>query len=224
MNRNGLVVLALFCCALPLRAEPFKDRLSWAFRGTVLAFPGAEGLESDPMPILPAAGALAACSFAGPFWAELSLDLYGAYYGYSEILDRAVPLAIENRWTSVWGFVAGLQGVVRFSLTDGAGLRLYGGPGADLRLCVIAPDLNGAEREEAARHTALVGDYFWGQGRWFLPVFGAGMDFAIGEKLSLGFDLRLWFPVYRLWTGENLPRLEGWRFGAGLRIAPHKAR
>ena len=55
-----------------------------------------------------------------------------------------------------------------------------------------------------------------------MPVFGAGMDFPLNDKLLLGFDLRAWFPVYKLWTNDNTPAIDGWRFGAGLRITPRK--
>jgi hypothetical protein len=44
------------------------------------------------------------------------------------------------------------------------------------------------------------------------------MDFAAAEKFLLGFDLRVWFPLYKVWTGESLPGAEGWRFAAGLRF------
>jgi hypothetical protein len=217
-RRRLPAVLALFLLALPLGAESFSERLSWSFRGTVLVFPEDNGLESDPAPVLPSAGAAAAYPLAGPLWAELSLDLYSTQYGYSETLGRAVPLALENRWTTAIGFVTGLQLLARLPLNETLGLRFYGGPAADLRLCYIAADLNGAEQEEAARHTGLVSGYFWGQGRWFLPVLGAGLDAGLSEKLALGFDLRLWFPLYRLWSGETLPPLEGWRFGGGIRL------
>jgi hypothetical protein len=44
------------------------------------------------------------------------------------------------------------------------------------------------------------------------------MDFAAFDGILLGFDLRTWFPVYKLWTKENLPDINGWRFGAGFTI------
>jgi hypothetical protein len=85
---------------------------------------------------------------------------------------------------------------------------------------LVAGDLNeGVDpMDEIRRETGAVFDYFWGSGRWLLPVLGAGMDFNLNSKVKLGFDLRTWFPLYRLWTAEDLPAIEGWRFGIGARI------
>jgi hypothetical protein len=32
----------------------------------------------------------------------------------------------------------------------------------------------------------------------------------------VGLDGRVWFPLYRLWTAEDLSPMEGWRFGVGF--------
>ena len=71
--------------------------------------------------------------------------------------------------------------------------------------------------EEIRKETDAVFSYFWSGARWLLPVMGTGMDFDLNEKFRLGFDIRIWAPVYKLWTGENLPFAEGWRFGLGVR-------
>jgi hypothetical protein len=114
-----------------------------------------------------------------------------------------------------------------FNITPAIDVRVYGGPAADLRIVLLAEDLNsvdftGNRDTDPQIQTDAVRDYFWSSGRWFLPVFGAGMDFDLNSKLKLGFDLRVWFPLYRLWTGENLPAVEGWRFGLGARITFRK--
>lgn len=189
-----------------------------SFRGSVLVIPEDNGLESDPMPVLPSAGAALAVALGGPLWVELSLDIYGTHYRFSDNLQRPVPAAVENRWTTVIGFMLGPQLLFRSGLSETTALRVYGGPVADLRLCLIAEDLNDDEQDEASRQTGAVADYFWGDTRWLLPVLGAGMDFRISEKLALGFDLRLWFPLYKLWTAEDLPPIEGWRFSGSLRL------
>jgi hypothetical protein len=151
---------------------------------------------------------------------ELTLDLYFTHYGYNFELDRAVPYAIENRSSFVLGPVLGLQGVALFDITPLIDVRVYGGFAADLRIVLIAEDLNEDvdPMDEIGRETDAVRDYFWSSGRWFLPVIGTGMDFNLNSKLKLGFDLRVWFPLYRIWTAEDLPAIEGWRFGLGARI------
>jgi hypothetical protein len=150
---------------------------------------------------------------------ELSLDFYGTYYAYSDTLDRAVPAIPDNRSSFVIGSMLGIQALKTFVLGNTARIRVYGGPAADLRICLVADGLEGADAEDAASETGDISGYFWGQGRWFMPVAGAGMDFALTEKLLLGFDLRIWMPAYRLWIAEDLPVVEGWRFGAGVRFS-----
>jgi hypothetical protein len=187
--------------------------------------PEDNGLESDPMPILPVFGFAAAYPLPLTFprltnstSLETSLDIYYNNYGYSDSLQRAVPLAIENRWTQVLGFVLGVHFLSTISLNDMLNIRISGGLAADLRLCLIAADLNDYEMDDASKQTRAVTDYFWGDGRWFLPVLGSGLDFTINEKFFLGLDLRVWFPVYKFWTDEGAPFIEGWRFGAGIKL------
>ncbi|MDR2096477.1 MAG: hypothetical protein LBP76_13325 [Treponema sp.] len=203
-----------------LNADSLRRNIFWSFRGSIVVMPEDNGLESDPTPVLPVFGL--AVAFPLPFIKsaslETSLDLYYNNYGYSDSLQRAVPLAIENRWTQVLGFVLGIHFLSTIPINSLLNFRVSGGFAADLRLCLIAADLNSYEMDDASEQTRKVSDYFWGQGRWFLPVLGGGLDFTLNEKFLLGLDLRAWFPVYRLWTGENEPFIEGWRFGAGIKL------
>jgi hypothetical protein len=156
----------------------------------------------------------------GPMWVELTLDLYFTHYGYVDELERAVPDAIENRTSQVWAFDLGLQAVALFPITPLIDIRAYGGFTADLRLVLLAEDLNeGVDDIDAIQaKTDQVKNYFWGRGRWFLPIIGSGVDFNLNEKLKLGVDARVWIPLYKLWTDEGFIKIDGWRFGAGVRI------
>jgi hypothetical protein len=213
--------------ALPLGAQtipelPAKlpaEKFILAFRGSVLIFPEDNGLDSDSGPILPSIGILAVWPLVKSLEIELSLDFYGTYYAYSYKLDRAIPAIPDNRSAFVIGSILGVQALKTFPLSDTLHLRVYGGPAADLRICLVADGLEGEDEKDASEQTSEISAYFWGQGRWFIPVIGTGMDFNVTEKLRMGLDLRVWFPVYRLWTGESLPSIEGWRFGAGLRFS-----
>lgn len=214
------VVLLLLSAVSPLGAQGFFKSLSWSAKGSVLFLFEDNGMRSDPMPILPSLGFGAAYPISAPMWIELTGDFYFTHYGYDFTLDRAVPYAIENRSSFVIGSVLGLQAVALFDLTPVVSVRVYGGPAADLRIVLVAEDLNEGvdDMDGIRRETRAVKDYFWGKGRWFLPFFGTGADFNLNSKIKLGLDLRVWFPLYRLWSGEDLPAAEGWRFGMGMRI------
>jgi hypothetical protein len=209
--------------ALPQGTEGFSERLSWSFGGSVLLFPEDNGNSGGPMPVLPAPGAALACAIWGPLSAELSLDLYFTNYIYNFTWNRALPAEIEHRSALVFGFLTGLHALARFPLGDQFILRAYGGPGMDLRIITLAldlhpDDLTGDPETDAQIQTDAVRDYFWGRGRWFLPVLGAGFDYRLNEKFLVGLDFRTWFPLYKAWTKEDLPPIEGWRFGLGLRF------
>ncbi|MDR1176322.1 MAG: hypothetical protein LBK83_12740 [Treponema sp.] len=200
----------------------FLDRFSWTFGGSILIFPEDNGLKGDPMPVLPVPSLSAAFRIWGPIYTELSLDVYYTHYGYDFELNRAVPYAIENRSAQVWGFLTGLGAQGRFKLPKGFVLRGTGGFAADLRIIAIAGDLNdvdftGDEKDPGVQ-TDAIKDYFWSEGRWLFPFLGVGFDFPASSKFLVGLDGRVWFPLYRAITEEDLPPSEGWRFGFGIRI------
>jgi hypothetical protein len=187
-------------------------------------FPEENGNESDPMPILPSLGGAITYPLFGPMALEFSMDFYGTDYGYSYRLNRAVPAEPANRTAFVIGSVLALSVLATFELPYKLSFRAYGGPAADLRLSLLSYGLDRGDIDENNGRplTDIVHDisaYFWGQGRWFLPVLGLGLDYQLLPRIRLGLDARIWFPLYKLWTGEDLPPLEGWRFGIGLRAA-----
>ncbi|MDR1100484.1 MAG: hypothetical protein LBL28_08400 [Treponema sp.] len=214
----------LFVPGLPsMRADGFADRLGWSFQGSVLMFPEDNGNRGGPMPVLPAPGGALNCVIWGPLSAEFSLDMYFTNYKYDFDWDRALPAEIEHRSAFVFGFLTGFHALARFPLGDKFVLRAYGGPDMDLRIISLAADLHpddltGIRETDAQMQTDAVRDYFWARGRWFLPALGMGADYRINEKFLVGLDFRTWFPLYRLWTGETLPPMEGWRFGLGVRV------
>jgi hypothetical protein len=220
---SALCVMMFFLSALPLGAQSLLSPFSLSFEGSILFFPEDNGNAGDPMPVLPSFGAALALPVWGPLCAELTLDLYFTHYAYDPALARAVPAAIENRSAFVFGSLLGIQALGRFPLSERFTVRAYGGPAADLRIITLAADLNprdtaGGLDTNARLQTEAVREYFWGKGRWFMPVAGAGIDYTINEKFLLGLDFRTWFPMYRIWSGEDLPAMEGWRFGMGLRF------
>jgi len=226
MRLRSVAVFFIFLFLIPTSAA-FGDDTQWAFSGGIFYFAADNGSGADPAPILPSLGASFAWQFWGPLRLEITEDIYFTNYEYNSTLGYPMACNPENRSAFVLGFLTAIQFTAAFPIGDnGTTIRVFGGPAADFRLVVLAIGLNhpadftGDIKTDAQLQTDAISKYFWSEARWFLPVFGAGMDFPINEKFLLGFDLRVWFPVYRLWTNENIPPIDGWRFGVGFRITP----
>jgi len=228
--RLVFLLLAVFFTALPVKAQDsIFSSLQWSVRGSILFFPEDNGNASAPMPILPTLGGSISYPISDLLAVEFSLDVYGTTYDYDYRLGRPVPANDEFRSAFVTGFLVGLQPVFRFRpMGDKFTIRAYGGPGFDFRAVFRAYGIEDDEQHtnnQNANTMHTVGEarseissYFWGSGRFFFPFIGGGMDVPVLDTMLLGFDLRAWFPIWRVWSGENLPFIEGFRFGAGFRI------
>jgi hypothetical protein len=226
--RRFCVAALLAALTLPLCAQSFIQQIDWSLRGSLLLFPESNGNRSAPMPILPSLGVAASWDLSQLLAIEASLDVYGNTYDYDYTLDRVVPANDEFRSAFAIGFLLGFQPVARFHpWGEKTTVRAYGGLAFDLRLAFPAYGIDsGEDHTDAGGSTGhSVGDakssinsYFWGSGRWFLPFIGGGIDFRFLNELLLGLDLRLWIPAYRLWSGEDLPLVEGFRIGIGFRV------
>ena len=223
MRKFFLVFIIFSLIALSPEAQEadqgFFKKINWFIDFSVLLFPENNGMGSDPMPVLPSPGAGLSYPITNIFWLELTLDFYMTHYRYNYTLDMAVPAAIENRSARVMGSFLGFHAAAYFNVNSFMTVRVYGGPAADLRIIFIAAGLNDSDKADAKKQTDSVRRYFWSQGRWFMPVIGTGLDFSVSQRFRLGIDLRVWVPIYRLWTGEKLPGIEGWRFGPGIRLS-----
>jgi len=217
-----------FLPLLPLGAQSFFSSLNWSYNGGILHL-AADNQGADPAPILPTLGAAAAWHFRGPFWFEATEDVYFTNYEYNYTLGYPMPCNPENRSAFVMGFVTGFQVVGRFPLSilgHNIITRAYAGPVLDLRLVIKAfgldhPDDNTGKIEtDPSLQTDAIRSYFWGGGRMFYFVIGGGADYPINDRFLLGLDLRLWIPLYRVWNNENSPDIDGWRFGATIRVTP----
>ena len=222
--RPAFALLFFLLALIPLNADSFADNFHWSISGSLFYFAADNGVDSDPAAILPTFGFSLAWQFWGPLRLEFTEDIYFTNYEYNAALDYPMACNPENRSAFVMGFLTGIQLTVNIPINEnGSAFRVYIGPAADLRLAVPAFGLNHPDDIEDARlQTEAIFNYFWSKGRWFMPVFGIGIDFPVNEKLKLGFDLRAWFPVYKFWTDDKTPAIDGWRFGAGLRITPRK--
>ena len=230
-RRFAVLAVALFLVSLPLKAQGIKGffrSIDWSVRFNLLFFPENNGNRSAPMPILPSLGGGASYSLSDLLALEVSLDLYGTTYDFDYELDRVVPANDEFRSAFVIGSVLGFQPVFRFRpMGDKFTIRAYGGIGFDLRIIFRAygiedseghTDYSGSTGYTVGEARQKITSYFWGSGRFIFPFIGGGMDFPLTEGIQLGFDLRMWFPIWRIWSGESLPFIEGFRFGLGFRV------
>ncbi|MCL2196866.1 MAG: hypothetical protein FWB77_04560 [Treponema sp.] len=224
--KKAALLLTLILVIIPM-SPVFGDFFQWSVLGNILFFTADNGASADPFPILPSGGASVSLQIWGPLRAELTEDIYIANYEYNSDLNRPMSSSQDNRSALVIGFFTAVQITGNFSLNDkGTALRVFAGAAADLRAVVLAAglnhpdDLSGNITTNAQLQTDAIRDYFWSEGRWLMPVAGVGMDFPISEYFLIGFDLRVWFPAYKINSKEDLPAIDGWRFGAGLRITP----
>ena len=231
-KRTLALILGLLITVLPLKAqslgEIFSD-LQWSVRGTLLFLFEDNGNASAPLPILPSPGVGVSYSI-DDFWAfEISLDIYGTTFDYDVNLQRVVAANDEFRIAFVVGSILGFSPVYRFyPMGDAFTIRAYGGLGFDLRIIFRAYGIDDSDPHSNNNNpnTGLtvgearkeISSYFWGSGRFIYPFIGGGMDFPLFENIQLGFDLRLWLPIWRIWTGQNLPLADSFRFGLGFRV------
>ncbi|MCL2759025.1 MAG: hypothetical protein FWD22_02310 [Treponema sp.] len=215
-------LLTLIFALLPLNSV-FGNAFQWSITGNILGFPADNGVDSDPFPIIPSGGGVLSFRILGPLRVELTEDIYMKNYEFNTQLGYPMASNPENGRTLIIGFITGIQLTGNFPLGDsGTALRIYAGPAADLRIITTAISDYPGDEAEAKIHTDAIREYFWSKNRWFIPVAGIGMDFPINEKFLLGFDLRTWFPVYKLNADDNTSAIDGWRFGAGIRITPRR--
>ncbi|MDR0463625.1 MAG: hypothetical protein LBG94_00750 [Treponema sp.] len=226
--KPAVLVLLFIIPFLTLNAQSFKDNFHWAVMGSLFHIAANNGVDSDPAPILPSLGASFAWQFWGPLRIEITEDIYFTNYEYNTELGYPMACNPENRSAFVLGFLTGIQ-LTAFIPIGSAGFagRFSIGPAIDLRVVTLAfglkhpADFQGDERD-AQIQTDAIRKYFWSKGRWFIPTAGIGADFPVNRKFSLGFDFRVWVPVYKLWTNEEFIKIDGWRFGLGFRITPRK--
>ena len=226
IRRFTAILLGLFFAALPLQAQGvmgFIQSFDWFVRGSILFFPENNKNASAPMHILPSLGGGASRPLNDYISLEVSLDLYGTTYDYDYNLKRVVPANAEFRSASVMGILVGVQPVYRLTLREKFTIRAYGGLGLDIRMVFRASGIKDTEDHQiqgtVGQARKEITSYFWGGGRFLFPFVGVGVDYPIMEGIQLGLDFRFWYPVWKIWTGENLPTVEGLRFGVGFRVS-----
>jgi hypothetical protein len=200
-------------------AERWFKRAVFSFGGSLLFFQEDYGFEAAPSPILPAPFFSFAvppldAGFAG-IALETTLDMYFTHYKYSEDLDRPITAEIENRSAFVFAPVLAFQAQGRFKAGK-AEFRVAAGIAGDLRIVLLAGDMNEADMEDAGRQTEAIRDFFSRPERALYYVADIGADFRLAPKWLAGLDIRVWAPID--FSGFDR-RFLGWRFGAGFRAS-----
>jgi len=210
---------------LPVNAV-FGDFFDWSVKGSLFLFAADNGPRADALPVIGSLGFSLSWQIVDSLRIEFSEDIYYTNYEFNKELGFPMACGNENRSAFVLGFITSVQAVGAFPVgTNGIMLRVFGGPAADFRVVTLAfglhpDDLDSANENNVHEHTSAVLNYFWSKGRWFMPVLGTGMDFPATENYLIGFDLRVFFPIYKLWTDDKTPMIDGWRFGVSFRITP----
>ncbi|MDR2965316.1 MAG: hypothetical protein LBU88_06035 [Treponema sp.] len=218
MKIKFLFILMLFLAILPAGAQ-FSDYIYWSYNGSIVFLASDNGNKNPPQ-IVPSLGISAAYSIFKHLRVELTEDVYFANYEFN-----GYPMACEigHSEAFVAGFTTGLQLTGFFPVAPNeTAFRFYGGLAADLRLVTHSLGLSSYYQNENKQQVENITNYFWANGRMFFASMGLGIDIPFSDKQSLGIDLRAWAPLYRLWTDKDLPEIDGWRFGAGIRISPRK--
>jgi len=225
LTRCKIIVILVLFISMLIPFNAFSDnQMNWAVLGGLFYFPADNGVDSDPAPVIPTAGFSMAWQLKRFLKIEATEDLYFTNYEYNANLGYPMACNPENRSAFVMGLLTGVQAVGFFPIGENIKARIYGGPAFDFRIITLAFGLNkpsaitGVIQTDPRLQTDEIIKYFWGKGRWLMPVAGFGFDFPLNEKFYLGFDIRTWFPVYKLWVKDNSPAIDGWRFGVGLRI------
>jgi hypothetical protein len=202
--------------------KSFFSFFSLSLGMSVLFFPESDELRSDPMPVLPSPHLALGFPFvflgSTVFSLEASLDVYMTHYTYNAILQKPVPAAIENRSSLVIGPMAGLHFQGKTGIGPMVSVRYFLGAAFDLRIILIAEDLNEGDLALASANTERTKEYFSDEGRRIFPTAGIGVDFKTAPTFSFGIDGRVWVPLEKLTSGENQSGLDDWRFGLGLHI------
>ncbi|TCW62345.1 hypothetical protein [Treponema sp. J25] len=199
--------------------------LEWTVSGALLAILEDNGLASDPMPLCPMPGVRISTPLTP--WVEgvVSCDIYGTYYGYSDSLQRPIPVAIENRSALVVGALVGIGPQFRipiasppFALPGPWTLSFFVGPVVEVRASFLASGLEGADAADAQEEINRMSSYFWSSGRWLSFSLGGSLFFLPLGSYQLGLSLTSWLPLYRIWTDYNQPFVEGWKVAFGFLI------
>jgi hypothetical protein len=169
--------------------------------------------DSAPSPILPGLGASLSLWHPGAWRVEGGVQLFGTYYEY--VAGRAVPAEIEQREFLVLALLGDLRLATELRLND----RFAFGGSTGLGLLLRLPIPLDRYAREVAFKPMMGYLYDW---RFIYPQTGMYTRWKINERLELLTTLRVSYPIFHLWDGEELPFADQMIFSGlvGLRFTP----
>ena len=208
------VVIALFgalCVSASLSAltvDELDANFGLIYIGTT--DPGASG----PSIITPLYGVSLPMQLSGPFFIEPMLELYTTYYQWTG--TAAAPASMESPTGFLTlGALLSMHGGARWAVSPV--LTVGGSLGLDflLRFPIefLMPDQN------PAADTGSGFGWFFGAARFIYPEARAFLRWQVTDAIGLVFNLRAWFPLFKLWDGQNLPFPDQFMFAGGIGFA-----
>ncbi len=191
---KSLFLLSLFFL-FPLCLTPALD--SYTIEGGLQLLINTDQ-DSAPSPLLPAIG------FSRPFWQRGIYTLnggvlfFGTYYQYQD--NRALPAELEHRDFLVLASLVDARIGPEFIINE----RLKAGAGLGLALFIRLPiPLFDDIKDDFA---PLLG-YFYG-GRFAYPETEIYAAWKLHDKFEIKTSIRVLYPIFHLWDGENLPFID----------------
>ena len=188
---RGIIIVLLL--VMPLTAAL---GLSWLEIDVGLLYLLNGDQDSGPSPLLTTLGASIPINrVSRPLVWNTGLHLFGVHYQYAS--DRATPAELEFA-DSLWTLGIMVDSTFGYRFAPGEKIGFGGAAGlAGVFRIPLFPVGGGAE--------------FWGDTfKYFLSRFLYTevmffLDWAVREKLTLDFSLRILYPVFNLWGGGSLP-------------------
>ncbi len=167
-----------------------------------LHFIGNSEPDSAPSPFLPTVG-MTFPILDHPFltW-ESSFLLFGTYYQYEN--NRANPVEQEHRDF----LVPAVLGDTRFGAVLKLGKFSMGGNiGLALLLRVPIPLFS-----DISSDWGPIAAYFYAMARFFYPESEVYASYQLDNEITLKVAFRSYYPLFNLWTGEQLPFIDQYMF------------
>jgi len=186
----------LFTMAVLFSAEAATGDAIVLTGNLLLIGSGAE--ESQPSPLVPAAGVTVPIRFSPLFSLEPGIDLFQWYYSFIDS-DKVAPTQMEAPGVRlVWGILLSPRCFFTFPVSKTLGIGLYAAPG------FFFP-IPGKGWDDDTPTAAEFAAYFYGKMRFLYPEAGFRLTWQARDAVALHVNVRSWWPLFHAWDGEEYP-------------------